>query len=185
MRAYLGLGSNLGDRHANIAEAARRLSETPGVRVVKLSSLHETAPVGGPPQGDFINAACEVETSLPPRELLAAVLAIEQAMGRVRSVRWGPRVIDIDILLCDELILDEPDLVVPHPRMAERRFVLEPLAEIAPGVICPKSRKTVPELLAALEDGGASGQLRRDLKGAISRPERRRMDRIPPGDHAK
>ncbi len=149
MRAFLGLGSNLGDRSSNIHEAVRRLGEVPGVRVLKLSSLYETAPVGGPPQGDYINAAVEIEISLTSRRLLEAALAIERAMGRVRGERWGPRVIDIDVLFCDDLVLDAPDFVVPHPRMHERRFVLEPLAEIAPEATHPKLRRSVRELLEA------------------------------------
>ena len=148
MRAYLGLGANLGDRRRNIAEAVRRLEATPGIRVVRTSPLVETKPVGGPAQPDYLNAACEVDTTLSPRELLDAALAVERAIGRRRSVRWGPRVIDIDILLCDDLVVDAPDLRVPHPRMHERRFVLEPLDRIAPGARHPELGKTVRELLA-------------------------------------
>jgi len=150
MITYLGLGSNLGYREANIAEAYRRLGSMPGVRVTKRSSLIDTAPVGGPPQGDFLNAACELETTLSARELLAAVLGVERAMGRKPGVRWGPRIIDIDILLYDESIIEEPDLVVPHPRLTEREFVLGPLAEIAPDLRHPGTGRDILSMYRAL-----------------------------------
>ena len=143
MLAYLGLGSNLGDRRGNIDEAVRRLGETPGVTVTKVSSIYETKPVGGPEQPDFLNAACEVETQLQPRELLREAQRIEREMGRVRTVRWGPRNIDIDILLCGDVVIDGGDLTVPHPRLAEREFVLRPLAEIAPKVIHPVTKREI------------------------------------------
>jgi 2-amino-4-hydroxy-6-hydroxymethyldihydropteridine diphosphokinase len=148
MRAYLGLGSNLGDRRANIEEALRRLDATDDIRVVTRSSICETDPVGGPEQPRYMNAACEVETRMSPRELLRAALAVESDMGRKRGVRWGPRVIDIDILIAGHEVLDDPDLTVPHPLMTEREFVLRPLAEIAPDLRHPGSGRDIRSLLA-------------------------------------
>ncbi len=139
--AYLGLGSNLGDRLANLARAARLLAGQPGVRVVRSSRVYETEPVGGPAQPDYLNAVLEAETALRPRELLAACLGVEEAMGRVRGERWGPRVIDVDLLTYDDLEVDEPDLVLPHPRMHERGFVLIPLAELDADPPLPGGRR--------------------------------------------
>ncbi|MBF0387697.1 MAG: 2-amino-4-hydroxy-6-hydroxymethyldihydropteridine diphosphokinase [Candidatus Omnitrophica bacterium] len=126
---YLALGSNLGERAGNITKALKQLGQN-GVEVVKVSSYIETDPVGGPPQGLFINAAAKVETFLSPRELLTLIHQIESSFGRQRLVKNGPRPIDIDILLYDNLQIAEPDLVIPHPRMKERDFVMRPLAEI-------------------------------------------------------
>src|SRR5512144_2403694 len=120
---FLGLGSNLGDREAAIADALARLAAR-GIAVRERSSSWLTEPVGGPPQGWFVNAAAGVETALSPRDLLAACLDVEREMGRVRTVKNGPRSIDIDVLLYGERRVDEPGLTVPHPRLAERRFVL-------------------------------------------------------------
>ena len=130
---YLGLGSNLGNRRANLVAAVELIGRLPGTAVRRVSSFVETAPVGGPPeQQPFLNAATEVESVLTPRVLLERLREIEQKLGRARSERWGPRPIDLDILLCGDQRVDEPDLVIPHPRMHFRRFVLEPLVEIAP-----------------------------------------------------
>jgi len=131
--AYIGLGSNVGDRAGQLVGALGELDRTPGVRVVACSSLHETAPVGGPPdQGPFLNAAAELATRLRPHDLLAVLLAVERLFGRVRSVPNGPRTLDLDLLLYDRECVRTPDLVVPHPRMWMRPFVLVPLAEICP-----------------------------------------------------
>ena len=130
-RAFLGLGTNLGDRLANLQLAVEQLAATPGIRFVRSSRIYETAPVG-PPQPDFLNAVVEVDTDLEPHDLLAAGAAVERELHRVRDVHWGPRTIDVDLLVFDERTIDTPDLVVPHPRMHERAFVLIPLAEIAP-----------------------------------------------------
>ena len=153
--AAIALGSNLnsqfGDPAANIAEAVLRLGELGRVRAS--SSLHMTAPVGYVDQPDFTNAAALLETSLEPLELLAALLAIERAMGRDRSAAIpakGPRIIDLDLLLMDDVVLNTPELTLPHPAMAERRFVLAPLAEIAPGMLDPRTGRTVAEMLAQL-----------------------------------
>ena len=148
MRAYLGLGSNLGDRRANIDEAVRRLDETDGIRVTQVSSMHETEAVGGPPQPDYLNAACEVETELTPHDLLHVALGVEHAMGRTRDVHWGRRNIDIDLLLCGDAVIEDDELTLPHPRMTDREFVLRPLAEIAPGVRHPGTKRDIRATLA-------------------------------------
>jgi 2-amino-4-hydroxy-6-hydroxymethyldihydropteridine diphosphokinase len=137
--AYLGLGSNLGDRAANLRRALRLLGGREGIRVVRASTVHETDPVG-PAQPDYLNAVAEVDTSLPARQLLEAALAVEAEMGRIRAERWGPRVIDIDLLMYDDERIDEPDLLVPHPHMWERPFVLVPLAELAPDAVLADGR---------------------------------------------
>lgn len=146
--ACVGLGSNLGDRAATIRRAIEELSGLPRSRLVASSSLHETASVGGVPQGPYLNAAALIETSLSPRELLGQLLRIERAAGRDRAKeqRWGPRTLDLDLILFAARIISEPDLKVPHPLMHERMFVLEPLAEIAPRAVHPVLNRTVIEL---------------------------------------
>jgi len=133
----LGLGSNLGDRLANLQRAVDLLAARPGLRVARSSRVYETDPVGGPPQPEYLNAVVEVQTTLSPHDLLAASMDVEQRMGRVRAERWGPRVIDIDVLTYDEQQIDQPDLIVPHPRMHERAFVLVPLLELEPDPLLP------------------------------------------------
>jgi 2-amino-4-hydroxy-6-hydroxymethyldihydropteridine diphosphokinase len=148
--AYIGLGSNLGDRKKNLDDAARLLSGIPGIKAVKVSSYYETEPVGYEEQGLFLNAAARVETSLSAQELLHVCQDIETRLGRVRTVRWGPRTVDLDILLFGSSIIDTPELEIPHPLMHERAFVLKPLCELDPGVIHPVLKKTAKELLASL-----------------------------------
>jgi 2-amino-4-hydroxy-6-hydroxymethyldihydropteridine diphosphokinase len=149
--AYLSLGSNVGNREAQLREAVSRL-ETIG-RVKKVSSVYETEPVEITEQPWFLNCAVMLETNQTPRELMKALLRIEQDMGRRRVQKKGPREIDIDILLFDEEIVTENELSIPHPSMAQRRFVLEPLVEIAPDVRHPVIGKTVRELLRELPEG--------------------------------
>ncbi len=131
---YLALGSNLGDRTQYIHDAVRSLNER-GVRTIQLSTLIETDPVGGPRQGLFMNAVLQGETALSPEELLSVCLAVETSLGRVRTVKNGPRTIDVDILLYDDLLMDTKDLTIPHPRMKERDFVMRPLRELIQGSI--------------------------------------------------
>lgn len=128
MRAFLGLGSNLGDRERFLRDAVESLHG-----VVAVSPIYESDPVGGPPgQGPYLNLVVELDTDLTPRQLLGVCQRLEAAAGRVRGERWGPRTLDVDILWLAGTTVEEPDLVIPHPRMAERRFVLAPLADLAP-----------------------------------------------------
>jgi 2-amino-4-hydroxy-6-hydroxymethyldihydropteridine diphosphokinase len=150
--AFLGLGSNQGDRAALLAEALSCLDRTTGVGLTAVSSLYATAPVGPQDQPEFLNLAVEVGTSLSPPELLAACLGIETALGRVRRERWGPRTIDIDLLLYGDLRVAGPGLELPHPRMRERAFVLQPLAEIAGGRTL--DGKTIAAWAAAVGSAG-------------------------------
>jgi 2-amino-4-hydroxy-6-hydroxymethyldihydropteridine diphosphokinase len=153
-QVYLGLGANLGDREAALEGAVRHLSAS-GVRITSRSALYLTEPVGGPAQGWFLNAVVAGETGLSPEDVLAACLAAEEHRGRVRGVRNGPRTLDVDVLFYDDLRRDAPDPVLPHPRLHERRFVLVPLAEIAPDLVHPVFGLTVTELLARCPDASA------------------------------
>ncbi len=139
--AFLGLGANLGDREANIREALRKLDLLPTIDVKTVSSLIETTPVGITEQPDFLNAAAEIETTLTPHRLLEAILAVEKDLGRERTLRWGPRVIDIDILIYEDKQIKSPSLTLPHPRLTERAFALAPLAEIAPDLVVPGQKR--------------------------------------------
>ena len=149
MRVAIGLGSNLGDRRAHLDRAIAALRER--FHVVAVSSVRETAPVGGPPQEPYLNAVVVVDADQTPRELLGVAAELEAAAGRVRAERWGPRTLDVDLLLCGGESVNDPDLVVPHPRLTERRFVLEPLAEVAPD--WEVFGRTVEDHLAHLPDG--------------------------------
>jgi len=151
--AYLSLGSNVGDRQRFIEEAIRRLG-SPDLKVLRVSSIYETEPRDVRNQPWFLNLVVEAETSLLPRLLLARVRRIERELGRKRAVSKGPRTIDVDILLYGHFVIGSTDLTVPHPRMAERRFVLEPLCELAPEIRHPVLRRTMRELL-----GGTLGQV--------------------------
>src|ERR1044072_3719078 len=145
----IGLGSNLGDRVANLSAALSALHSHPAIAVQRVSSFVESRPIGGPPgQSNFFNAVAVIETALLPAELFAELKAIETKHGRERGERWGPRAIDLDLLLYDEVVMETPDLVVPHPRMHDRRFVLAPAADIATDWRHPLSHRTIGELPA-------------------------------------
>ncbi|MFC5468536.1 2-amino-4-hydroxy-6-hydroxymethyldihydropteridine diphosphokinase [Cohnella suwonensis] len=171
LEAYVALGANLGDREQSLAEAVRRLQVEPGVELLRVSAAYETAPVGYTDQPSFLNMAVALNTELEPVELLRRLLAIEQEMGRVRDVRWGPRNIDLDLLVHGETSMDTPELTLPHPRMGQRAFVLVPLRDAWP------EEKPFPwarELSAfSLEEEGiaryaawnpADGELRKESK---------------------
>jgi 2-amino-4-hydroxy-6-hydroxymethyldihydropteridine diphosphokinase len=150
-RAYVGLGSNLGERELTLRRALELLEMTHGIDVVAVSSFRETEPWGYADQPPFVNAAAALETELTARALLDVLLHVERELGRTREgPRFGPRTVDLDLLLYDDEQLDEPGLTVPHPRLHERRFALEPLAEIAPGLVVP-GRGQVEDLLAEID----------------------------------
>jgi 2-amino-4-hydroxy-6-hydroxymethyldihydropteridine diphosphokinase len=148
--AYVGLGANIGPREVTLFRAVDLLAEADDVEVLAVSALRETEPVGVVDQPSFLNGVVEVETALPPRALLDLLLGIERSLGRVREERWGPRTVDLDLLVYGGVIVDEPGLRVPHPRLHERRFALEPLAELAPDLDVPGLGR-VSAALAALD----------------------------------
>ncbi len=148
--AYVGLGANLGHREETLRRAVELLGEADGVDVLAVSQLRETEPVGVVDQPPFLNGAVAIETALAPRDLLDLLLEIERSLGRVREERWGPRTIDLDLLVYGDEVVDEPGLRVPHPHLHERRFALEPLAELAPELDVP-GRGQVSALLTALD----------------------------------
>jgi 2-amino-4-hydroxy-6-hydroxymethyldihydropteridine diphosphokinase len=151
VEAYVGIGSNLGDREGNVRRALELLGADPHIEVVAVSRLRETEPVGLLEQPDFVNAAAHVRIELSPRELLDRLLEVERELGRVRTgERYGPRTIDLDLLLYGQEVVEEPGLRVPHPRLAERRFALEPLLDLDPALNVP-GRGSVQALLARLE----------------------------------
>jgi len=137
VRAFVGLGSNLGDRESYLRRAVAALDESTAIEVVAVSPVYETVPVGGPPQGLYLNVVVELRTDLDPRGLLAECQRVEQAAGRRRAVRFGPRTLDADVLLVGGAEVHDHDLVVPHPRLWERRFVVAPLADLAPDLVPP------------------------------------------------
>jgi len=156
--AYLSLGSNVGDREACLRDALGRLAAAG--TVVAVSSFYETEPVEFTRQPWFLNCAVALETTRTPQQLMAAILQIEEEMGRRRVQKKGPRSIDIDILMFDDIVRDSKELTIPHPAMHERRFVLEPLAEIAPNAVHPVFKKTISELRDALPGGQAVRKLK-------------------------
>jgi 2-amino-4-hydroxy-6-hydroxymethyldihydropteridine diphosphokinase len=166
--AYVGLGSNLGDRLDYLTRALRALGEQPGLAVVRVSSFHETEPEGGPPgQGKYLNAVAELRTDLEPAALLHVLLDVEQQLGRVRGERNAPRTIDLDLLLYGDRIVYEAGLTVPHPRMHERRFVLVPLSEIAPDAVHPVLRRSIRQLITH-SPGAPSGRELTGLRAVVT-----------------
>lgn len=155
-QAVVALGANLGNRETTISSAITRIDELPETSVLRVSSLIDTDPVGPIQQGMYLNGACLVETGFDAQALLAQLLTIERELGRDREneQRWGPRTIDLDLILFGDHVIDEPGLTVPHPRLAERRFVLEPMNEIVPELIVPLGRQTVHQLYQSLIQSG-------------------------------
>ena len=149
---FISFGSNRGERFDTIFKALFALKKTPGISIIDISSLYETEPVGYTNQPDFINGVVRIETDTDPYELLRKTQKIEHKLGRQRDVRWGPRTIDLDILLFDDQTIDSAELVIPHQEIKNRRFVLEPLAEIAGDMIFPNSSKCIMQLLAETTD---------------------------------
>ena len=150
--AYISFGSNLGNRLKNIKRGLQLVSRNRSITITKKSSLYETEPVGYENQGWFLNGVIEIETFVLPHKLLSLIKKVERIMGRKRRIRWGPREIDLDILLYNQRCVDTPGLIIPHPRMHERAFVLVPLVEITPRVIHPIFKKNARQLLAKLAD---------------------------------
>ncbi len=151
---YIGLGSNVGDRFKFLLTAAREIKNMPGVKYIWASSVYDTDPWGNPDQARFLNAVIEIETSLSPRDLLQKVKEIEGRLGRTPAERWGPREIDLDILMYDGLVAHDEVVQVPHAELEQRRFALVPLREIAPELVHPVSGMTIEELAASCSDRG-------------------------------
>lgn len=151
-RVFIGLGSNVGDRLHYLQRAVKALAGLPATSVMKMSAVYETEPVGVRDQGEFFNAVVEIETGLEVRPLYASVKNIERALGRTSRQRWGPREIDLDILYYNEVVLNDSELTIPHPEISNRRFVLTPLAEIAPELIDPVRKQSILEMLQTLND---------------------------------
>ena len=154
MIAFIAIGSNLGDRIANVKKAVLRAADEVKATLVFMSSFYETEPWGIKEQGPFVNAVMAVETGLKPVELLAHLKSVEAGMGRQKAERWGPRTIDLDIIFYDSLVMDEDWLTIPHPAAHERAFVMVPLAEIAPEFVHPVLGRTVSEIAGSLDTSG-------------------------------
>ena len=150
MKAFIGLGSNLGDREASLRQALEHLAQAPETVVVRASSLYDTEPVGVEDQPHFLNAVAQLETQLTPRQMLWNLMLIERRLGRVRAQRWGPRTIDLDLLLYEDAIIEDDDFQVPHPELSKRSFVLVPLVELEPLLVHPVTGETMLALLQRL-----------------------------------
>jgi 2-amino-4-hydroxy-6-hydroxymethyldihydropteridine diphosphokinase len=151
MKAYVGIGSNLGEREQHVRAALDALAALPDTTLTRASSFYDTEAVGGPDQPDFLNAVAELDTDLTPRQLFWNLMRIERQLGRVRTVRWGPRTIDLDLLLAGDWVISEPDLQVPHPELTRRSFVLVPLVELDPMLRHPITGDTLLQILSRLE----------------------------------
>jgi len=150
--AYIGLGTNLGNRLINLKRSLELILLLPGIHLEACSNIYETKPVGGPEQGPFLNACISVKSKLAPVELLQAMLAIEHKMKRIRAARWGPRIIDLDLLVYEKTTVNTPVLQLPHPRLKERDFVLIPLSNIAPQLVIPGVNQTVEQILSSRKE---------------------------------
>lgn len=150
-KVFLSIGSNMGDKKNNLLKAIENISKLKNTSIIKQSTFLETEPFGLKNQDNFINACLELKTLLSPQEMLIELLNIEKKMGRIRLVKWGPRIIDLDILLFDDYVIEDDNLSIPHPYMSERMFVLEPLVEIAPNILHPLEKKTILSLRKILE----------------------------------
>jgi 2-amino-4-hydroxy-6-hydroxymethyldihydropteridine diphosphokinase len=168
---YIGLGSNQGDQQGNLRRAVEAVARLPDTRVVEVSSIYKTEPVGKTGQPEFLNLAAELETGLEPGRLLESLLKIEETLGRRRGERWGPRTIDLDILYFGQRIVGQPDLIIPHPRAHQRAFVLEPLAELAPELVDPVTGKTIAEMLAGMDRRGQGVEKAAGLPSPLLRGE--------------
>lgn len=150
MRAFIGLGSNLGEREVTVRAALEQLAQLPDTSLLRVSSLYDSEPVGPEEQPDFVNAVAQVDTGLSARQLLWNLLLIEKRLGRVRAQKWGPRTIDLDLLLFGDQVIDDDDLRVPHPEITRRAFVLAPLAELEPGLLHPLTGQSIGAHLSQL-----------------------------------
>lgn len=153
MKAILSLGTNIGALRENLDQAINHISNHPQIKILRISTYLTTKAWGNENQDDFLNTAVLIETNISPEELLKVVLSVESKMGRVRTLKWEPRIIDIDLILCDDLIINEPHLKIPHPLMHERNFVLSCIIEIAPDFIHPVMNKSIDELYQLLNRG--------------------------------
>jgi 2-amino-4-hydroxy-6-hydroxymethyldihydropteridine diphosphokinase len=178
-RVFVGLGSNVGDRVGYLERAIMLLAQAPRVQLIARASLYETEPVGLEAQPWFLNTLVELRTTLSPRALFQLCQRIEAELGRVRRERWGPREIDLDLLLYGQRVVNEPDLQIPHPELARRAFVLEPLAELASGLRHPTLHQTIAELLATMKDG--KGVMRYQKGDSDRRPLDRQAGDDPRG----
>ena len=150
--AYIGIGSNLGTPEKNCTKAIEKISNTKDIKIISKSSFYQTEPIGGVQQGWFVNSAIKIETDLSPENLLSVLLNLELAMGRIRKEKWGPRLIDLDLLLYGNLVLKKQELTLPHPEIQNRKFVLTPMSEIAENLIHPTLKKTIKTLLQESSD---------------------------------